>query len=94
MGERILRLLRLKIVRDRTGLNPNQIYQLMTEGRFPKNVLTGKRSVAWVESEIDEWIASRIAARNDGSMQKNPGGPGRGRVGPMSETIARRGQAQ
>ncbi|KAB1507405.1 AlpA family phage regulatory protein [Photobacterium damselae subsp. damselae] len=35
----------------------------MSEDQFPKTVDLGGRAVAWVESEIHEWIAAKIAAR-------------------------------
>ena len=33
------------------------------DGRFPAPVAISKRRVAWVEGEIDRWIADRIAAQ-------------------------------
>jgi len=33
----------------------------MQEGLFPSSVPLGSMSVAWVESEIQEWIAARLA---------------------------------
>lgn len=34
-----------------------------SEGKFPKRVSIGAHRVAWVESEIDEWLAARIGSR-------------------------------
>lgn len=53
------RVLRLKEVRHKTGLGRSTIYRWMDEGRFPKPVRLGARSVAWIEHEIDEWLMSR-----------------------------------
>jgi len=39
------------------------MYARIKNGTFPRPVPTGSNSVAWVESEIDQWIADRIAAR-------------------------------
>ncbi|MEE2749373.1 MAG: AlpA family phage regulatory protein [Pseudomonadota bacterium] len=40
---------------------------MIHEGTFPAPVKLGARASAWIESEINEWIESRIAAsRNDG----------------------------
>ena len=64
-GER-MRLLKLREVRDKTGLGTTSIYRRMAEGSFPRPVtqsrdLTGKpRTVAWVESEIDDWIENLV----------------------------------
>ncbi|MBS7540437.1 AlpA family phage regulatory protein [Ancylobacter lacus] len=35
----------------------------MREGRFPEPIALSDRCVAWIESEIDAWIAERIAGR-------------------------------
>jgi prophage regulatory protein len=35
----------------------------MTDGRFPKQVSLGAKSVAWLESEVDDWIMERIGER-------------------------------
>lgn len=59
-----INLARMREVCRRTGLSKSSIYDLMAQGRFPKTVRLGGRSVAFVETEIDEWIAARIAARN------------------------------
>jgi prophage regulatory protein len=55
-----VRLLRLYNVKDHTGLSKSEIYRLMAEGRFPKAIPLGKRSVAWRSDEIDAWVAERI----------------------------------
>ncbi|ELS7774483.1 AlpA family transcriptional regulator [Escherichia coli] len=54
-------LLRLSDVMRRTGYGRAWIYRLIAQGRFPKPVKVGSRSIAFVESEIDEWINQRIA---------------------------------
>ncbi|WP_141097429.1 helix-turn-helix transcriptional regulator, partial [Klebsiella pneumoniae] len=35
--------------------------RLMSEQRFPAAIKIGSRSIAFIESEIDEWINQRIA---------------------------------
>ncbi|MGN6117760.1 MAG: helix-turn-helix transcriptional regulator [Nitrobacter sp.] len=76
------RLLRLPAVRERTGISTTEIYAGIKAGTFPVAVLIGKRSRAWVESEIEDWIAARIAERDSGGAPvTKPGGPGRGRKG-------------
>ncbi|EDX0048492.1 AlpA family transcriptional regulator [Salmonella enterica] len=57
-------LIRLPEVQRRTGYSKAWIYKLIDQGRFPKPVKIGSRSIAFVESEVDEWIAERIAARD------------------------------
>ncbi|MFC6053696.1 hypothetical protein A6M14_03740 [Acinetobacter sp. Ac_877] len=59
-----LRLIRRKEVQAKTGYGPSSIYAEMAKGRFPKPVVLSERRVAWIESEVNEWIAERIASRN------------------------------
>jgi len=59
-----LRLLRLPAVKNKTGASTNEIYTGMQDGTFPASVPIGLRTVGWVESEIDEWVAARIAQRD------------------------------
>jgi len=40
------------------------IARLERVGRFPRHFDIGKNSVAWSESEVDDFIAERIAARD------------------------------
>ncbi|MFT5706031.1 MAG: prophage regulatory protein [Oceanospirillaceae bacterium] len=37
----------------------------MGENRFPKSVSLGDRAVAWVESEIEDWMHERLSLRDD-----------------------------
>ena len=53
-------LIRLPEVLKRTGFGKAWIYRLISEGRFPAPVKIGVRVVAFVESEVDEWIQSVI----------------------------------
>ncbi|SPY77116.1 helix-turn-helix transcriptional regulator [Providencia rustigianii] len=54
-------LIRLPEVMRRTGYGKAWIYHLIGTGQFPKSVKIGTRSIAFVESEVDEWIANKIA---------------------------------
>jgi prophage regulatory protein len=56
-------LIRLDQVKARTGLSRSTLYAYINDGRFPRLVIISDRCVAWVESEIDAWIAERIALR-------------------------------
>ncbi|EWH09032.1 phage transcriptional regulator AlpA [Catenovulum agarivorans DS-2] len=57
------RLIKLKTVLNVTGLGRSTLYEYVKNGQFPKPVDLGIRNVAWVESEVEEWIQQRIAAR-------------------------------
>jgi len=56
------RFLRLAKVVDRTGKSRSAVYRDMANNQFPASIKTGENTVAWLESDIDDWIDSRIAA--------------------------------
>ena len=56
-------LIRLPRVKTKTAVPRSSIYDLMAQGKFPLPVPIGVRRVAWIESEIDEWIAKQIQQR-------------------------------
>lgn len=60
----IIRFLRLNDVIAATGLSRSTIYKFMDEEVFPKTIPLGGRAVAWVESEIEEWMEQRLALRD------------------------------
>ncbi|BBN59334.1 helix-turn-helix transcriptional regulator [Hydrogenovibrio marinus] len=60
------KLLRLKQVMAETGLSRSYVYALSKDGKFPKPVKLSEKSVAWIESEIKEWIDQKIIDRNQG----------------------------
>ena len=51
---------KLPTVQQRTGLSRSTIYAFISQGRFPKPVLLGARSVGWLNADIDAWIDSRL----------------------------------
>jgi prophage regulatory protein len=55
------RILRLAQVREVTGLGRSFIYQLQAQNLFPQRVKIGARAVGWIETEVQQWIAKRIA---------------------------------
>jgi len=59
-------LVLLNQVKARTGLSRSTLYAYVRDGRFPAPVAISERCVAWVEGEIDDWIADRIASRTRG----------------------------
>ena len=59
-----LRLLPFEVTSERTNKGRTAMYEEIAEGKFPRPVKTGKRGVAWVESEIDAWIERLIAVRD------------------------------
>ena len=57
-------LLRRRVVEARTGLGHSKIYEGISEGSFPAPVKLTPKAARWVEDEIDDWIAARIAERD------------------------------
>ena len=55
-----LAILRLPQVEQRTGLSRSTLYQYMKDGYFPKTVPLGPRAVGWLESDVSDWIATRV----------------------------------
>ncbi|HCM62847.1 MAG TPA: transcriptional regulator [Morganella sp. (in: Bacteria)] len=58
-------LLRVREVMKKTGFKRSWVYVQMNLGKFPRPVKIGSRSIAWVESEINEWIAAHIKKREE-----------------------------
>ena len=66
MAEKIREaLLRRKQVEARTGLPRSSLYALISANKFPKPIILSGRTVAWVESSVDQWIAERIAVSKE-----------------------------
>ena len=57
------KVLRLHKVIEKTGMSRATIYAYLKIRNFPAPISLGERSVGWLESEVDQWIDSRIALR-------------------------------
>ncbi len=66
------KLLKLPDVIDRVGMAKSSIYRAMRDGEFPNPVSIGPGAVAWLESELDEWIGARIADRDQRLHSRKP----------------------
>lgn len=64
-----VRLLRLRNVMAVTGLKRSTVYKAMTLYGFPKPVRITPRSIAWVSTEIDAWIATRPSTATHEQIQ-------------------------
>ena len=59
-------LIRLREVMKITGFSRSQIYKLINLGEFPKQIQISPGSVAWLESELENWMKERFRlSRND-----------------------------
>jgi prophage regulatory protein len=54
-------ILRLPVVKARTGLSRSTIYLRVSKGTFPAPVNLGPRAVGWIEAEIQQWLDQQIA---------------------------------
>lgn len=63
------RFLRIDEVMHLTGLSRSTIYDNARAGKFPQSVPLGGGAKAWLESEIKEWMQSRIKQRNNKTTQ-------------------------
>jgi prophage regulatory protein len=65
---------RLPKVKSNTGLCRSTIYALVAKGKFPKPISLGARAVAWIDEEVDAWIAERIelSRRTQGERPRTP----------------------
>ena len=68
ISENPISFLRLPRVKQRTGISRSSLYAKIQRGEFPAPVNLGARAVGWVESEVDRWIADRIAASRGGAQ--------------------------
>ncbi|MBP2302563.1 helix-turn-helix transcriptional regulator [Azospirillum picis] len=59
------KLLRFPDVQARVGYTRVHIDRLERGGRFPKRVQIGARAVAWVESEIEDWLRRKMDSREE-----------------------------
>lgn len=67
------KVLRLRDVKERTGLAKSTVYKKIGEGEFPKQFSLSGRSVGWLESDVNKWIGERllVAANDNGTANDN-----------------------
>ncbi|WP_145476083.1 helix-turn-helix transcriptional regulator [Yersinia similis] len=54
-------LIRLPEVLKRTGFSRPLVYKLLKQKRFPPPIKIGGWAIAFVESEVNDWIEQQIA---------------------------------
>lgn len=64
-----IRLISRREVQAKTSYSASHIYAKMAKGEFPVPVRISERRIAWLESEIDQWIAELIASRNASDVE-------------------------
>jgi prophage regulatory protein len=61
-------LIKLNEVKTLTTLSRSTIYKKIAEGTFPAPIKLGDRAVAWLETEIVNWIEQRIESHRSGGV--------------------------
>lgn len=64
-------LLRLRDVRQRTGMSRTTIYRRIGSGTFPRPVRISAGLVAWYESDVDRWVEAPMDWKD--ASQNEPG---------------------
>jgi prophage regulatory protein len=59
------RIMRLPQVQEATGESRSTIYKRIADGKFPKPVKLGPKSIGFVEEEVAEYNERRIRARDE-----------------------------
>lgn len=70
-------LWRLPTVLGRTGLSESDILRKEQEGGFPKRRRIGERAVAWLASEVVQWMRDRPLAQDIAPANAPPRSRGR-----------------
>ena len=55
--------LRLRSVKERTGLSQATIYRLVRQTRFPAPHKLSQRISVWDAADVDAWLADKFAGR-------------------------------
>jgi prophage regulatory protein len=53
-----------------------QLDGLVNDGEFPKPIKIGKRAVAWLDAELQQWLKQRIAERDGRGAESEPAAEG------------------
>ncbi|MDE0081656.1 MAG: AlpA family phage regulatory protein [Gammaproteobacteria bacterium] len=61
------RILRMPEVEARTGLSRRTIQTLVRKGTFPQPIRLSRRTVGWLESELNAWLLEREARSRGGA---------------------------
>jgi prophage regulatory protein len=56
------KLLKIRNVLERIPVSRAHIYNLIAEGKFPRQIKLGGTGAFWVEAEVEAWIQAHIDA--------------------------------
>jgi prophage regulatory protein len=60
-----MKALKIKDVVEKVSLGQSTVYKMVAAGTFPKPFQIAPNRVAWVESEIDDWLSKLASRRMD-----------------------------
>jgi prophage regulatory protein len=60
-------IIRLRKTIEKTGLSRSTIYNLINAGTFVPKIQISTRAIGFLESDVDAWIESRVAASRKGA---------------------------
>lgn len=66
------RILRFPDVKARVGLCRSHIHNLVSQGKFPAPIKLGARASGWLESEISDFIQSRVEESRKEKRYESP----------------------
>ena len=64
MADHPIRFLRLTEILRRVPYSEAHIWRLEKAGKFPRRVRIGANRIAWVESEVNNWVSSKLPERD------------------------------
>lgn len=59
-----MRVLKIDAVATRVSFHPVHIRRLVRSSKFPAPIRLGENRVAWIETEIDEWLEMKRQERD------------------------------
>jgi prophage regulatory protein len=62
-NESVKKFIVLPQVQEIVPYSASHIWRLEKSGQFPKRIRLGGNRVAWLQSEINGWVESKLAAR-------------------------------
>ncbi|WP_207000627.1 AlpA family transcriptional regulator [Trinickia mobilis] len=70
-----MRAINIKQVAAKVSLGQSTIYRMIAKGEFPKPFSLGGNRTAWLEEDIDDWLADKAGkprpARSDAPDRSN-----------------------
>lgn len=66
-----MKALKIKDVVEKVSLGQSTIYKMVSLGTFPRPFQIAPNRVAWVESEIDDWLIE-CASQRPGGQEPDP----------------------